>query len=246
MTDLQEEPITVEDEGEILEQPLMLEDILSPAHESADPSYIEHLPNARITEQITEHFSTILTLLGIDYKNDPQTAETPERFARLLFEVCAGRYQSAPNLTVFPNQEQQPQDHYPREIHDEMVVVGPIRINSLCAHHFVPVIGNVYIGYVPGKYLVGLSKFSRVAQYFAQRPQIQEVMTTQIFNHLWDNLEPKHLAVFVEAIHFCMYWRGVCDAAMTSTSKISPGIKRSGPIRSELMNIISDRRKPII
>ena len=217
---------------------------LSPAHEVATEKYQKFgLPPSLRTEAIADKFGEILEVLGIDYTQDPQTKDTPQRFARMLFEVCSGRYADPPKLTEFPNDISLNQDNYPL---DELVVVGPIRFNSLCSHHFVPVIGNAYIGYVPDEYLVGLSKFSRVVEYFAKRPQIQEVMTTQIFDFLMEQVKPKHLAVFVDAVHFCMYWRGVKDTAMASTNKLSRQIKRNSGLRAELLNLVSDRRKPIL
>ena len=216
---------------------------LTLAHETASDRYRGFgLPPSLRTAAIADKFAEILEILGIDHTRDPQTKDTPDRVARMLFEVCSGRYSDPPKLTEFPNEATSEQETY--EL-DELVVVGPIRFNSLCSHHFVPVIGNVYIGYVPDKYLVGLSKFSRVVEYFAKRPQIQEVMTTQIFDFLMDGIKPKHLAVFVDAIHFCMTWRGVKDTASASTNKLSHRIKRNGGLRTELLNIVSDRRKPI-
>ena len=205
----------------------------------ASELYCESMSRDRMEQKVTgvaHAFGNILDIMEIDWRNDPQTEGTPRRFAKMLFEACSGRYESPPVITTFPNEKK----------NDELLVVGPLRFDSLCAHHFVPIIGNAYIAYVPGDRLAGLSKFSRVVKYFGNRPQIQEGMNEQVYNYLSDCLCPKNLAVILEGIHFCMYWRGVKDHSSFSTSKLSDGILQHAALRAEVMQLVDARRKPIL
>ncbi len=149
---------------------------------------------------IAEHFAAILDFLDIDHENDPNTRETPQRYAkRLCRGACRGRFEAAPKLTVFPNTEPDA----------GMQMTGPIAVRSLCSHHFCPIIGEAWIGYLPGNNLIGLSKFDRVVDWFASRPQIQEELARQIADYLVAKLAPRGLAEVVRARHTCMTWRGV-------------------------------------
>lgn len=196
---------------------------------------------ARRQAKIAEHFAAIMDELDIDHKNDPQTQGTPQRVAKMLFEVCAGRYQEPPEITTFPVEERGG-----LSTNNELMVVGPIQFESLCAHHFVPIIGHAFIAYLPKDRLAGLSKFSRVVKYFGERPQIQEEMTSQVYNFLWDILDPMNLAVVVEAVHFCVYWRGVKDRSSFTTSHLSDGILMTPALRNEVFQLIDRRRRPIL
>lgn len=179
--------------------------------------------------QRAEHF---LRGLVIDVDNDHNTVGTAGRIAKMyLQEVFKGRYVSAPKITEFPNAKGL----------DEMYTVGPITIRSACSHHFVPIIGRCWIGIVPGDKVIGLSKFNRIVDWIASRPQIQEEMSMQIANYIEEQIAPKGLAVIVEATHLCMTWRGVKEP-MESEMKnsIMRGIFRDKPeARAEFMALVS-------
>lgn len=122
----------------------------------------------------------------------------------------------------------------------EMVTVGPVPFSSLCAHHLLPFHGVAHVGYIPGKWLVGLSKIPRVVEHFARLLQMQERMTTQIADYLDDNLHPQGLIVLVEARHLCMECRGVkTSGAITRTSALRGSAKSSSEVREEFYRLLS-------
>lgn len=179
---------------------------------------------------IESAYKDILDALGIDWRNDPNTKGTPERVARMLCrEVCSGRFTDPPALTVFPN-----------TAGDNMQMTGPIPLRSLCSHHFCPITGKVWIGYIPDQLVLGLSKFNRVVDWYASRPQIQEELAQQIATHLENNLQPKGVAVWIQATHTCMTWRGVeahPEAAM-ATSVARGVFRQSASARSEFLHFV--------
>ena len=180
-------------------------------------------------EKRAAHF---LRGLVIDVDNDHNTKGTAARIAKMyLREVFKGRYLEAPRITEFPNVKKL----------DEMYTVGPITIRSACSHHFVPIIGRCWIGIIPGDKVIGLSKFNRIVDWIASRPQIQEEMSMQIANYIEEQISPRGLAVIVEATHLCMTWRGVKEP-MESEMKnsIMRGIFRDKPeARAEFMALVS-------
>lgn len=162
---------------------------------------------------IERSMERILDALQIDWKHDPNTVETPKRYAKMLVrEVLSGRFQPPPDITAFPN----------TRMSHEMIVTGPISVRSMCSHHFVPIIGKAWIGVYPSDMLIGLSKFNRIVDWIARRPQIQEEMTAQIRDAIHHALkEPIGVAVLMEASHMCMTWRGVEEdhsASMRTTA----------------------------
>jgi len=122
----------------------------------------------------------------------------------------------------------------------EMVTVGPVPFSSLCAHHLLPFHGVAHVGYIPDKWLVGLSKIPRVVEHFARLLQMQERMTTQIADYLDANLHPQGLIVLVEARHLCMECRGVkTSGAITRTSALRGVAKSSSEVREEFYRLLS-------
>lgn len=127
-------------------------------------------------------------------------------------EIYSGRYVSAPKVTAFPN-----------ESYTGMYVVGPISIRSACAHHFQPIVGNCWVGVLPGEKVIGLSKFNRMIHWIAERPQIQEELTTAIADALTETAETQDIAVFIKAEHGCMTNRGVKEACSDMATAIMRG-----------------------
>ena len=118
-----------------------------------------------LQNEVEEKFEGVLESLVIDTKNDHNTKETAHRVAKMfLREAFNGRYVPEPKNTEFPNYRK----------YDDMYIVGPIHINSFCAHHFLPIIGDVWIGVVEPEHLIGLSKFHRLTRWVMERPSIQE------------------------------------------------------------------------
>jgi GTP cyclohydrolase I len=138
--------------------------------------------------------------------------ETPKRMVAMLTEMMMPTDYDE-KFKVFPNQGC-----------DEMVVVGPIPFYTLCAHHVVPFYGNAYVGYVPRRYIAGLSKFARVVKGVAKGLWVQEELTQTIANYLEDKLQPLGVAVVIRAEHMCMAMRGVEVANVLTTTSSMKGV----------------------
>jgi len=180
-------------------------------------------------EARADHF---LRGLIIDVDNDHNTKGTARRMAKMyLKEVFKGRYQKAPEITDFPNAKGL----------DEMYLSGPITVRSACSHHFVPIVGKCWIGIIPGDRVIGLSKFNRIVDWIASRPQIQEELVMQIADYIEEAIAPKGLAVVVEATHLCMTWRGVKEPMEAKmTTNVMRGKFREQPAaRAEFMTMVA-------
>jgi len=170
-----------------------------------------------LIEEVAESFQGVLNSLVIDTKNDHNTQETAKRVAKMFInEIFRGRYYPPPAVTAFPNAKQ----------YDQIYMSGPMTINSTCAHHFQAITGKAYIGIFPGKKVIGLSKFNRMVDWVASRPQIQEEMTEQIADMIEKETEAKGVAVIVKAEHFCMTARGVKEHESNMVTSVVRGILR--------------------
>lgn len=156
--------------------------------------------------------------------------KTPERVADFYAELTEGMWIDAREHIV----------PLPGDSHDEMVIVKDISIASVCEHHLAPFVGKCHIAYIPsGGRIVGLSKLARIAEVFSHRLQVQERLTQQIAQTLFDQLEPLGVMVVVEAEHTCMTLRGVKKpGAMTITSAVLGGFRKDPRTRAEAMSLI--------
>jgi GTP cyclohydrolase I len=156
--------------------------------------------------------------------------KTPERVAEFYVELTEGMWQDARQHIV----------PLPGDSHDEMVIVKDIAIASVCEHHLAPFVGKCHIAYIPsGGRIVGLSKLARIAEIFSRRLQVQERLTQQIANTLFEALNPLGVMVVIEAEHTCMTLRGVKKpGAMTVTSAVLGGFRRDPRTRAEAMALI--------
>lgn len=189
----------------------------------------EYKPNIDL---IIAGFENILKGLGVDWLNDPHMDTTPERAAKAWFnEICAGLTQPPPKITTFPSDS------------NDMVVLRDIPVRSVCSHHLLPFIGTACVGYIPGNgKILGLSKLSRIVDYYARRPQVQEELTTQIADAVVEHLDPMDEAwqiksgvgVIIKATHMCMLLRGVNHPADMITSSLR-GRMFEGDMRSEFL-----------
>jgi GTP cyclohydrolase I len=172
----------------------------------------------------------LLRALVIDTDNDHNSRDTARRVAKMYCqEVYAGRYREAPALTDFPNASGM----------DELYTVGPIAVRSACSHHMVPIMGQAWIGVIPGERVVGLSKFARMAEWIMTRPQIQEEAVMMLADQLEEAIVPKGLAIVVRARHLCCGWRGVKDDAQQMTTSVMRGAFRTDETaRSEFLSLI--------
>jgi len=177
----------------------------------------------------------VLESLVIDIDGDHNTQETARRVAKMyLTEVFRGRYFPEPAVTEFPNAERL----------NELMIVGPVTVRSACSHHFCPIMGRLWIGLMPNEHsnLLGLSKYSRLAEWVMGRPQIQEEAVTQLADLLMNRVSPDGLAVVMEADHFCMHWRGVKDANSKMVNSVMRGSFLKDPaLRREFLSLINLR-----
>jgi GTP cyclohydrolase I len=186
-----------------------------------------------MTERLEKKYEEILDILRIN-RNDPNSSNTPHRVAKMMVnELLIGRYTSPPELTVFPN----------RKNVNELIISKGITVMSMCSHHWQPISGTVSIGYIPGKYIIGLSKLTRITEWFCRRAQIQEELGEQIANYLEDLLKPKALGVVISSKHYCMIARGVkgdeAKSAMV-TSVMRGHLLRELNLRQEFLKLIND------
>ena len=183
-------------------------------------------------EKIARGVRLILEGIG----EDPERAglqRTPQRVAEMYTELTAGMRED-PREHVVP---------LPGDNHNEMVVVKDIHLASICEHHLAPFVGRCHIAYIPkdGR-IVGLSKLARLAETFARRLQVQERLTSEIADMLYEGLKPLGVMVVIEAEHTCMTLRGVKKpGALTITSAIRGGFRKDSRTRAEAMALITGR-----
>jgi GTP cyclohydrolase I len=179
-------------------------------------------------EVLAHHVRGILTTLGLDLK-DPNLSETDVRVAKMYIEMFHGLAEGAePKVTTFPNDEG----------YSHMVMEKDIPFYSMCAHHLVPFYGHAHIAYIPNERILGLSKFSRILEFYAKRPQLQERITEQVVTFLQEKLQPKGAMVVIEARHLCVEMRGVKKpGALTVTSALR-GIFHQKPVREEFLDLL--------
>lgn len=179
--------------------------------------------------KISSGVRLILEGIGEDPDRDG-LQKTPERVAEFFLELTEGMWQD-PAEHIIP---------LPGDSHDEMVLVKDISIASVCEHHLAPFVGKCHIAYIPkGGRIVGLSKLARVAEIFSRRLQVQERLTQEIADTLFEGLRPLGVMVVIEAEHTCMTLRGVKKpGAVTVTSAVLGGFRRDPRTRAEAMSLI--------
>jgi len=181
--------------------------------------------------EVAQRLQELLDALVIDSASDHNTQGTARRVARMfLHEVFRGRYYPLPSVTEFPNAERL----------NELMIVGPIRVRSACSHHLVPILGKLWVGVLPSESsnLVGLSKYSRMAEWIMSRPQIQEEAMMQLADLIEARLRPEGLALVLEADHFCMHWRGVKDESHMVNSIMRGTFLTNPESRKEFLQLI--------
>jgi GTP cyclohydrolase I len=196
-------------------------------------AFIEPGELEQLTREVEARMAGVLESLVIDVEQDHNTRETARRVAKMYVnEVFRGRYVPRPKVTEFPNAE-----HL-----NELMIMGPVTVRSACSHHFCPIMGRMWIGVMPNQDsdLIGLSKYSRLAEWVMSRPQIQEEAIIQLADLLVGMVKPDGLAVVMEADHFCMHWRGVKDNASKMTNSVMRGVfLDNGALRREFLSLIN-------
>ncbi len=193
-----------------------------------------HTPESEAAEaeRIAGHVRGILESLGLDLQ-DPNLRDTDQRVARMYQEMFHGLKEGAePEVTTFPNDEG----------YEAMVMERDLPFYSMCAHHLVPFYGHAHIAYIPSDRIIGLSKFARILEFYAKRPQLQERLTEQVVDFLVDKLHPIGAMVVIEARHLCVEMRGVKKpGALTVTSAIR-GSFHDRAVREEFLDLLAHRR----
>ncbi|WNC70356.1 GTP cyclohydrolase I FolE [Thalassotalea nanhaiensis] len=187
----------------------------------------DKLSNDEKYQKIKQSFTDICDTLGLDLTDD-SLQETPHRIAKMYVqEIFSGLdYSNFPKITVIEN----------KMANDEMIMVKDINLTSTCEHHFVTIDGMAKVAYIPKKKIIGLSKINRLVRFFGQRPQVQERLTQQILISLKALLDTEHVAVTINAVHYCVKARGVMDSnSSTTTTALSGCFKTNPATRSEFL-----------
>jgi GTP cyclohydrolase I len=190
------------------------------------PSDKEHL----ITEA-TKAFELVLDTLLIDRENDPNSRGTARRLAKMYYnEIMSGRYDPAPDCTAFPNNSE---DRY------EGMLVVRSEIRSMCSHHHQPVAGVAYIGILAAHKLIGLSKYTRIAQWCSRRGTLQEELCNNIAREIMFATDSKDVGVYVQATHGCCENRGImAHSSLTQTTVLHGAFRTDPAVKKEFIDNI--------
>jgi GTP cyclohydrolase I len=178
-----------------------------------------------LIDELTGKFESVLDSLVIDRHNDPNSQDTGRRLAKMYInEIMSGRYDPKPNATAFPN--------HTDDAYDGMLVVRS-ELKSMCSHHHQPVSGVAYIGIIAADTLIGLSKYTRIAQWCAQRGTLQEELAMDIAREIMEATGSEDVGVYIQATHGCCENRGIrAHSSLTQTTvlkgcfKSDPGVKK--------------------
>jgi GTP cyclohydrolase IA len=189
----------------------------------------------QLIDEATEAFETVLDTLIIDRHTDPNSKGTARRLAKMYFnEIMAGRYDYRPDATAFPNEP----DDITNEKYDGMLVVRS-ELKSICSHHHQPVTGVAYIGILAADTLIGLSKYTRIAQWCAQRGTLQEELAMDIAREIMNATGSTDVGVYIQATHGCCENRGIrSHSSLTQTTVLKGAFKEDGGVKKEFMDNI--------
>ena len=184
-----------------------------------------------LINEATSAFESVLDALVIDRYQDPNSKGTAKRLAKMYYnEIMAGRYDAAPSATAFPNDS--------AERYDGMLVVRS-ELKSMCSHHHQPVAGVAYIGIIASDKLIGLSKYTRIAQWCARRGTLQEELANDIAREIGKATDAEHLGVYIQATHGCCENRGImAHSSLTQTTVLKGAFKDDGDTKKEFFDNI--------
>jgi GTP cyclohydrolase I len=193
--------------------------------------FIKDSEKEDLIKELTEKFEDVLESLVIDRKNDPNSKETGKRLAKMYInELMAGRYDCKPDATSFPN--------HTEERYDGMLVVRSELI-SMCSHHHQPVKGVAYIGIIAADTLIGLSKYTRIAQWCARRGTLQEELAMDIAKEIMSATGSKDVGVYIQATHGCCENRGImAHSSLTQTTVLKGVFKDDAGVKKEFFDNI--------
>jgi GTP cyclohydrolase I len=165
-------------------------------------------------KNIQKHFRKIVDELGLDL-NDDSINGTPYRVAKMFVkEIFSGLDpENKPKISLFDNKYN----------YNKMLIEKNINLNSTCEHHFLPITGKAHVSYISSGKVIGLSKLNRIVKYYSQRPQVQERLTTQVYNELKDVLDTDSVMVVIEAKHLCVSSRGIKDYSSSTITEMYGG-----------------------
>ena len=184
-----------------------------------------------LIKDATVAFEGVLDALLIDRHNDPNSQGTARRLAKMYFnEIMAGSYDPIPNATAFPNDSE--------ERYSGMLVVRS-ELKSMCSHHHQPVVGTAYIGIIAAEKLIGLSKYTRIAQWCARRGTLQEELANDIAREIGKATGAEHLGVYIQATHGCCENRGImAHSSLTQTTVLRGSFKDDPATKKEFFDNI--------
>ena len=184
-----------------------------------------------LINEATRAFEGVLDALLIDRINDPNSQGTARRLAKMYYnEIMAGRYDPAPSATSFPNDS--------TERYEGMLVVRS-ELKSMCSHHHQPVAGVAYIGIIAADKLIGLSKYTRIAQWCARRGTLQEELANEIAREIQKVTDAEHLGVYIQATHGCCENRGImATSSLTQTTVLRGAFKDDAGTKKEFFDNI--------
>jgi GTP cyclohydrolase I len=193
--------------------------------------YLEEDDKEILIQEATVAFEQVLDTLLIDRKNDPNSQGTARRLAKMYYnEIMAGRYETAPDATAFPNDSA---DRY------EGMLVVRSELRSMCSHHHQPVSGVAYIGIIAANKLIGLSKYTRIAQWCARRGTLQEELCNDIAREIMKATDTDDVAVYVQAEHGCCTNRGImAHSSLTQTTVLKGAFKDDSGTKKEFFDNI--------
>ena len=193
--------------------------------------YVTDDDKEKLIDEATEAFETVLDRLLIDRENDPNSQGTARRLAKMYFnEIMGGRYDPAPDATAFPNDSK---DRY------EGMLVVRSELRSMCSHHHQPVSGVAYIGIIAANKLIGLSKYTRIAQWCARRGTLQEELCNDIAREIMKATASENVAVYIQAIHGCCENRGImAHSSLTQTTVLKGAFQTDPGTKKEFMDNI--------
>jgi GTP cyclohydrolase I len=193
--------------------------------------YVDNNVKPELINEATEAFERVLDTLLIDRETDPNSKGTARRLAKMYYnEIMAGRYDPAPDATAFPNDSE---DRY------EGMLVVRSELRSMCSHHHQPVAGVAYIGIIAANKLIGLSKYTRIAQWCARRGTLQEELANDIAREIQKVTDAVDVGVYVQAVHGCCENRGImAHSSLTQTTVLKGAFKDDQSTKKEFFDNI--------